>query len=153
MYKGKVNTSPYFPSDHRCDESSASCSSRRLLSSSAYVRFTGRQQLLSLLCCCPVLSSQLQLSLNCTVSTEGSTTTYPRKIAAIGKLSRYLPGTSEAQQRLEYGIEVGRDGCYARLTPGQYRAPSHMPFADTLCSTLINGCAAGGMGVWLSRSI
>jgi hypothetical protein len=79
--------------------------------------------------------------------------TYPRKIAAIGKLSRYLPGTSEAQQRLEYGIEVGRDGCYARLTPGQYRAPSHMPFADTLCSTLINGCAAGGMGVWLSRSI
>ena len=48
-----------------------------MLSSSAYVRFTGRSQLLSLLCCCPVLSSQPQLSLNCAVSTEGSTTTYP----------------------------------------------------------------------------
>jgi hypothetical protein len=57
---------------------------------------------------------------------------------------------------LEYDIEVGevgRGGCYPRLKPGQYRAPSHMPFADTFCSTLINGCAAGGMGVWPSRTI
>jgi hypothetical protein len=29
-------------------------------------------------------------------------------------------GTSEARQMLEYGIEVGRGGCYLRLTPGQY---------------------------------
>ena len=30
---------------------------------------------------------------------------------------------------------------------------SYIPFADALCSTLINGCAEGGMGVWLSRTI
>jgi hypothetical protein len=29
-------------------------------------------------------------------------------------------GDSESRQMLEYAIEVGRGGCYLRLTPGQY---------------------------------
>jgi hypothetical protein len=45
----------------------------------------------------------------------------PEKIRELARRGEAM-GTSEARQMLEYGIEVGRGGCYLRLTPGQYRA-------------------------------
>jgi hypothetical protein len=45
----------------------------------------------------------------------------PEKIRELAKRGEAL-GTSEARQILEYAIEVGRGGCYLRLTPQQYRA-------------------------------
>jgi hypothetical protein len=45
----------------------------------------------------------------------------PEKIRELAKRGEAW-GTSEDRQMLEYGIEVGRGGCYLRLTPGQYRA-------------------------------
>jgi hypothetical protein len=41
-----------------------------------------------------------------------------RELARRGEAWR----DSESRQMLEYGIEVGRGGCYLRLTPEQYRA-------------------------------
>ena len=43
----------------------------------------------------------------------------PEKIRELARRGEAW-GTSEARQMLEYGIEVGRGGCYLRLTPGQY---------------------------------
>lgn len=45
----------------------------------------------------------------------------PEKIRELARRGEAW-GTSEDRQMLEYGIEVGRGGCYLRLTPGQYRA-------------------------------
>jgi hypothetical protein len=44
----------------------------------------------------------------------------PEKIRELARRGEAW-GTSEARQMLEYGIEVGRGGCYLRLTPGQYK--------------------------------
>jgi hypothetical protein len=43
----------------------------------------------------------------------------PEKIRELARRGEAW-GTSEARQMLEYGIEVGRGGCYLRLTPEQY---------------------------------
>jgi hypothetical protein len=47
------------------------------------------------------------------------TFTDPEKIRELARRGEAW-GTSEARQMLEYGIEVGRGGCYLRLTPEQY---------------------------------
>jgi len=49
------------------------------------------------------------------------TFTDPEKIRELAKRGEGW-GTSEARQMLEYALEVGRGGCYLRLTPEQYRA-------------------------------
>ena len=43
----------------------------------------------------------------------------PEKIRELARRGEAW-GTSEARQMLDYGIEVGRGGCYLKLTPGQY---------------------------------
>lgn len=43
----------------------------------------------------------------------------PEKIRELARRGEAW-GTSEDKQMLECGIEVGRGGCYLRLTPGQY---------------------------------
>jgi hypothetical protein len=49
------------------------------------------------------------------------TFTDPEKIRELAKRGEAW-GTSEARQMREYASEVGRGGCYLRLTPAQYRA-------------------------------
>lgn len=44
----------------------------------------------------------------------------PDKIRELARRGEAM-GTSEDREMLEYGIEVGRGGCYLRLTPEQYR--------------------------------
>lgn len=44
----------------------------------------------------------------------------PEKIRELARRGQAL-GTAEARQMMEYAIEVGRGGCYLRLTPEQYR--------------------------------
>jgi hypothetical protein len=45
----------------------------------------------------------------------------PDKIRELARKGEAM-GTSEDRAMMEYAIEVGRGGCYLRLTPGQYRA-------------------------------
>jgi hypothetical protein len=44
----------------------------------------------------------------------------PEKIRELARKGEAW-GDSESRQMLEYAIEVGRGGCYLRLTPEQYR--------------------------------
>jgi hypothetical protein len=44
----------------------------------------------------------------------------PEKIRELARRGEAMR-TSEDREMLEYGIEVGRGGCYLRLTPEQYR--------------------------------
>jgi hypothetical protein len=43
----------------------------------------------------------------------------PEKIRELARRGEAW-GTSEAWQMLEHGIDMGRGGCYLRLTPEQY---------------------------------
>jgi hypothetical protein len=47
--------------------------------------------------------------------------TDPEKIRELARRGEAW-GDSESRQMLEHGIETGRDGCFMRLTPEQYRA-------------------------------